>query len=86
MAHPAPPTVLEIYLMAFHPYLQNMTRRLKYLRSLIRPGVIGYMSHEVNNKTLYAIIAVCSFLGGTAKASFVFNVLYHEISSASKII
>ena len=66
-----------------------MTRRLKYLRSLIRPGVIGCMNHEVNNKTLYAIIAVCPFLGGTAKAlspSLVFNVLYHDISFTSKII
>ena len=50
-------------------YLQNMTRRLKQLRSLIRPVVTGYTNHEINNKTLYAIFAVSTlkyfpFLGG----------------------
>ena len=47
-------------------------------------------SHEVNNKTLYAIIAVaisiftvCPFLGGSAKAispTLAINVLYHDVS------
>jgi hypothetical protein len=48
------------------------------------------MNHEVNTKTLYAIIAfaisiftVCPFLGGAAKAlspTLVINVLYHDVS------
>jgi len=48
------------------------------------------MNHEVNDKTLFAIIAVaisiftvCPFLGGGAKAlspTLVINVLYHDVS------
>ena len=78
-----------------------MTRRLKSLRSLIRSGVTGCMNHEINNKTLYAIIAVAlsiftvstlkyfPFLGGTAQTlspSLVIDVLFHDIPFTSKII